>query len=148
MLSKKAKYALKALEYLARQEKDIPVHISEISTQQKIPRKFLEVILLELNRAGILQSKKGKAGGYLLLKKPEEIYIGSVIRLFDGPLALTHCVSYKYYQRCEECVDEATCGIRNLMQELREATNKILSKTSLANILKREKKLIQSLIEN
>ena len=145
MLSKKAKYALKALEYLAKNTSEKPAQISEISEQQKIPRKFLEVILLELNRAGILQSRKGKFGGYLLLKSPEEIRLGTVIRFFDGPLALTPCVSYKYYQHCDECLDETTCGLRDIMQELREATNRILNKTTLADILKREKKLLRLL---
>lgn len=141
MLSKKAKYALKALEYLARETERAPLLIAEISDQQKIPKKFLEVILLELRRDGILQSKMGKNGGYFLRKPPKEINIGHVIRLIDGPIALLPCVSYKFYEPCSECTDEATCGLRDVMRELRESTNRILSKVSLADVLKREARL-------
>lgn len=141
MLSKKAKYALKALEYLAANEKQKPVPISEISKKQRIPLKFLQAILLELNRDGILTSKKGLNGGYYLRLTSREINLGHVIRLIDGPIALTPCVSYKYYQKCDECKDEETCGLRSVMQEIREATNRILEKASLADIVKREKKL-------
>lgn len=141
MLSKKAKYALKALEYLAEKEKLKPILISEISKKQRIPQKFLEAILLLLKRDGILNSKKGKLGGYFLRQSPKEINLGHVIRLIDGPIALTPCVSYKFYQKCDECIDEKTCGIRSVMQDVREATNRIIDRTSLADILKREKKL-------
>jgi Rrf2 family protein len=141
MLSKKAKYALKALEYLAAKEKQKPVLISEISKRQRIPQKFLEAILLELKRDGILTSKKGINGGYYLRQTTNEINLGHVIRLIDGPIALTPCVSYKFYQKCEECINEDTCGIRDVMQDVREATNRILDRTSLSDILKREKKL-------
>ncbi len=141
MLSKKAKYALKALEYLTRNKERGPVLISEISEKQKIPKKFLETILLDLKRDGILQSKMGKSGGYYLIKKPTEVNVGHVIRLIDGPIALLPCVSYKFYQPCPECQDEATCGLRDVMAQLREATGRILEKVSLAELLKREKKL-------
>ena len=141
MLSKKAKYALKALEYLTRNKDRGPILISEISSKQRIPKKFLEVILLELKRDGILQSKMGKSGGYYLIKKPSEINVGHIIRLIDGPIALLPCVSYKFYQPCDECDDEATCGLRDVMSQLREATGRILEKVSLAELLKREKKL-------
>lgn len=145
MLSKKAKYALKALEYIARESDRAPLLIAEIAEHQHIPKKFLEVILLELRRDGILQSKMGKNGGYYLLRPPREVNIGHVIRLFDGPIALLPCVSFKYYEPCDECENEATCGLRDVMGELREATNRILNKVSLADILKREQKLKKSL---
>ena len=141
MLSKKAKYALKALEYISKNNDRGPILISEISEKQRIPKKFLEVILLELKRDGILQSKMGKSGGYYLIKKPSEVNVGHIIRLIDGPIALLPCVSYKFYQPCDECEDEATCGLRDVMAQLREATGKILEKVSMAEILKREKKL-------
>jgi len=141
MLSKKAKYALKALEYIAKESGGEPLLIAEIAEQQRIPRKFLEVILLELRRDGILQSRMGKNGGYFLRKHPKEINIGHVIRLIDGPIALLPCVSYKFYEPCAECEDEATCGLRDVMQQLRESTNRILNKVSLADILKRESRL-------
>jgi len=143
MLSKKAKYALKALEYIAKESFRSPLLIAEIAEEQRIPRKFLEVILLELRRDGILQSKMGKNGGYFLRKSPKEINIGHVIRLMDGPIALLPCVSYKFYEPCVECEDEATCGLHNVMQQVRESTNKILDKVSLADVLKREQKLIE-----
>jgi Rrf2 family protein len=141
MLSKRCKYALKALEYIAKQQGTHPILIAEISEQQHIPKKFLEAILLDLRRDGILQSKMGKNGGYSLRIPASEINIGHVIRLIDGPIALIPCVSYKYYERCAECTDEVTCGLRDVVREVREATNKILSKVTLADMLKRELRL-------
>jgi Rrf2 family protein len=141
MLSKKTKYALKALEYIAKKSHGQPIQISEIATSQKIPRKFLEVILLELKKDGILQSKMGKSGGYFLYKKASEIEIGHIIQLIDGPIALLPCVSYKYYVPCEDCQDEETCGLRNVMAEVREATQKILGKLTLADMIQREDQL-------
>jgi Rrf2 family protein len=141
MLSKRCKYALKALEYIAKNGNGKPILISEISEQQNIPKKFLEAILLDLRRDGILQSRMGKNGGYSLRLPPGEINIGHIIRLIDGPIALISCVSYKYYERCAECSDEATCGLRDVVREVREATNKILSKVTLEDMLKREARL-------
>ncbi len=141
MLSKRCKYALKALEYIAKKGGEKPILIAEISKEQNIPKKFLEAILLELRRDGILQSRMGKSGGYFLKLNADDINIGHVIRLIDGPIALLPCASYKYYTPCEECKDEATCGLRNIVQEVRESTNKILSKVTLADMLGREKRL-------
>ena len=141
MISKKAKYALKALEYITKNKDRGHLLISEISEKQHIPKKFLEVILLELKRDAILQSKMGKNGGYTLRSDPKEVTVGHIIRLIDGPIALIPCVSYKFYQRCEECEDETTCGLRNVMAEVREANNKILSTVTLYDIVKRELKL-------
>src|SRR5665213_2683918 len=109
MLSKKSKNSLKALIFQAREKRETPVMISEISEKEKIPKKFLEVILLEMKKDGMLKSTLGKNGGYNLLKHPRDINLGHIIRLIDGPVALTPCVTYKYYKRCEECKDEATC---------------------------------------
>lgn len=144
MLSKRCKYALKALEYIAKQDGNHPILIAEISEQQNIPKKFLEAILLDLRRDGLLQSRMGKNGGYSLRLPATEINIGHVIRLIDGPIALIPCVSYKFYEPCAECTDEETCGLRNIVHEVREATNKILSKVTLADLLKREKRLSQN----
>jgi Rrf2 family protein len=143
MLSKKAKYALKALEYIAKKNSDTPILISEISLEQGIPKKFLEVILLELKKAGILRSKMGKNGGYLLQLSPSEIKLGHVIRMMDGPIALVPCVSVKYYAPCDECEDEVTCGLRQVMAQVREATGNILDNVTLAEVLKREKQLLK-----
>ena len=143
MLSKKAKYALNALVYLARNYEKGPILISEISEEQHIPKKFLESILLDLRNAGILSSKKGRGGGYYLLRPPEEVNMADVIRMFDGALALLPCVTYKYYERCEECKDEETCGIRRVIQEVRDQTVNILKNNSLADIIRREQEIIE-----
>lgn len=141
MLSKKAKYAINALVHLARKANQGPILISDISEEEKIPKKFLEAILLDLRNAGILNSKKGKGGGYYLIKKPEDVNLATVIRLFDGAIALLPCVSYQYYERCDECKDEEICGIRSLMKEVRDETVRILKQNSLADIIEREKDL-------
>lgn len=138
MISKKAKYAIHALVKLARDREKGPILISEISKEGHIPQKFLEAILLDLKRAGILNSKKGKGGGYYLIKKPEEVNMADVLRLFDGALALLPCVTYKYYERCEECTDEQTCGIRRVMQQVRDETVRILKDSTLATVLASE----------
>ncbi len=137
MLSKKAKYALKALTVLAKEYGQGPVLISDIAQREDIPRKFLEVILLELKNDGILHSKKGKGGGYFLAKPPAQVSIGHVIRVLDGPLAPLPCVSRTAYMRCRECRDERTCGIRMVMKEVRDATARILDSSTLADMLKR-----------
>ena len=141
MISKKTKYALNALVYLARHYKEGPVLIGEIAKKQHIPQKFLEAILLDLKNAGILNSKKGRGGGYYLIKQPEEVNIADVLRLFDGAIALLPCVTHKYYERCEECRDEATCGIRDVFQEVRNETVNILKRSTLAQIMAREEQL-------
>ncbi|MCI0529502.1 MAG: Rrf2 family transcriptional regulator, partial [Nitrospira sp.] len=139
MLSKKAKYALKALILLAKEQDRGPILISDLAQREAIPKKFLEFILLELKNHGILQSKKGKGGGYFLGKAPSEITLGHVIRILDGPLAPLPCVSQTAYMKCEECKDEITCGIRIVMKEVRDATARILDGTSLTDVLKNVK---------
>lgn len=143
MLSKKSKYALRALLALARRRDQEPVLIAGLAEREGIPKKFLELILLELKNKGILQSKKGKGGGYALARMPEGISVGEVIRALDGPLAPVPCVSHLAYRKCEECEDEATCGIRSLMHDVRDATANILDKESLADILHRTEQLQQ-----
>lgn len=144
MLSKKAKYALKALEYIAKQSGINPILISEISDAQHIPKKFLEAILLELKRAGILQSKKGKFGGYNLRQSADEVNLGFVIRLIDGPISLIACVSDKFYEPCTECENEATCALRSVVNEVRDATTNILTQVTLADLIIREQRLKKS----
>jgi len=134
MLSKKSKYGLKALLELASDTDHGPMQASELAERQGLPRKFLEAILLELKRHGLLHSKKGRGGGYVLTRKPGDITIGQVIRVLDGPLALTPCVSQTAYRRCDECLDEETCGIRLAMKEVRDATAHILDNTTLAGL--------------
>jgi len=140
MISKKTKYAINALVYLTKKRNEGPILISEIAEKEKIPQKFLEAILLDLKKTGILASKKGKGGGYYLLKPPEEVNIAEIMRLFDGPIALLPCATYKYYQHCEECGDEEVCGIRRVFLEVRDKTVKMLKQATLSEIIKQEQK--------
>ncbi len=135
MLSKKTKYGLKALSYLAKQEINVPVLISEISESENISKKFLESILLTLKKNGLLASKKGKGGGYYLLKKPTEIKIATIIRLLEGPIAMLPCVSLNYYEKCDDCISEEKCSLNVLMTEVRDSTLKILENKTLADII-------------
>ncbi len=133
MLTKKAKYALKALMALARESR--PMLISEISETERIPKKFLELILVELKRDGLLASKSGRGGGYNLRTPASGISVGHVVRLIDGPLAAIPCVSLTAYSKCDECIDEKTCSIRLIMKQVRDATAGILDKTTLAELV-------------
>ncbi len=137
MLSQKAKYAIKALLVLSEESADEPVLIADVARRGAIPRKFLELILLELKNRGLLQSKKGRGGGYRLARAPEGITLGEVIRLMDGPLALIPCASLTAYRKCDECGDERTCGLRLVMKDVRDATARILDTTTLADVLRR-----------
>jgi|SRR3954470_3377776 Rrf2 family protein len=134
-LSRKARYALRALYALAGGEGTGPVLIADLAARERIPRKFLEAILLELKNAGILQSKKGKGGGYALARAPEQVTLGEVIRVVDGPLAPVPCVSETAYAPCEGCADEATCGTRLVMKRVRDAIAGILDETTLAGAI-------------
>lgn len=138
MLSKKAKYALKALFALAQDNVNgqKSMLIAEIAKQERIPKKFLEAILLDLKNDGILYSKRGKTGGYALRQTPDQISVGQVIRVIDGPLALIPCASQSAYVPCEECLDVETCAIRLTMRKVRDATAAILDNTTLADALK------------
>jgi Rrf2 family protein len=122
---------------LAQRHGQGPVLISEIAASDRIPRKFLELILLELKNHGLLQSKKGKGGGYFLAKPPGLITAGQIVRIIDGPIAPLPCVSRTAYMRCEECADERTCAIRLVMSDIREATAKILDSATLEDMINR-----------
>jgi Rrf2 family protein len=145
MLSKKTQYSILALVKLAKEYNSGPVLIGKISESERIPKKFLESILLELKRSGFLGSKKGKGGGYFLIREPGAINLAEIIRLFDGAIALVPCVTYRYYQPCIHCKDELTCGIRSVIKDVRDETVNLLKSISLADILKREDNLIKSL---
>ena len=140
MLSKKCKYAIHALVYLAERYQEGPVHIQEIAEKQRIPKKFLEAILLELRNAKILHSKKGKGGGYYLYKRPEDVNLIDIIRQIDGAISLLPCVSLNYYEPCEECKDEITCGIRHAFLSVRDESLKVLANSTLDKIVKRHQK--------
>lgn len=138
MLSKKTKYAIKALIVLGKNMDKPPMQIAQIAQLEKIPKKFLEVILLELRKAGYLYSKKGAGGGYSLNKDPKEIFLVNVLRITDGPIAMVPCVSLNFYHRCEECHNESTCGIRSVFLDIRDASLKILTETSIADLIAKE----------
>lgn len=140
MLSKKCKYAIHALVHMARQRGEI-TQIKDISSSCRIPKKFLETILLDLKRAGMLGSKQGKAGGYFLRRSPKEVNLAEVVRLFDGAIAALPCATHKYYEACNECEDEITCSIRYAFMEVRNATVEKLKKDTLDSLIKRENKL-------
>tara|TARA_R110002049_G_scaffold7173_4_gene42571 strand:- start:3499 stop:3939 length:441 start_codon:yes stop_codon:yes gene_type:complete len=141
MLSKKTKYAINALVYLAKNNNGKPIPIGQISTDQNIPHKFLESILLDLKNARILNSKKGKFGGYALNKEPKEVDMAEIMRLFDGAVALLPCVTYRFYERCDECIDEDACGIREVFLEIRNETVERLKAATLEDIINRETRL-------
>lgn len=134
MLSKKTQYAFRALSYLAENYGKGPVLISNISAEKKIPLKFLENILNELKKAELLESKKGKGGGYSLRVSPRKISLATVIRVINGPIALLPCVSLNFYEKCEDC-NEENCGLRKMMTITRDATLKILEKKTLNDIV-------------
>jgi Rrf2 family protein len=141
MLSKKTKYAIKALVALGKNIDQPPMQIAKIAEEERIPKKFLEQILLDMRNAGLLYSKKGAGGGYTLNKKPEDIFLVQVLRLTDGPVAMLPCASLNFYHKCDECLDEETCGIRHAFIEVRDATLKVLSETSIADVIKKEGKI-------
>jgi Rrf2 family protein len=135
MLAKKTKYAMLALTNLASKYGEGAVQISDIAKQENIPQRFLESILLELKKMGILGSKLGKTGGYYLIKPPQEVTLLDIIRHFEGSIALMYCVSEKSYQPCEFCRIEEACKIRNVFKEIRDNTYNILQDATLASLI-------------
>lgn len=135
MISQKAKYAFKALACLAAHPSGHSLHIDEIAEDSGVPRRFLEHILLDLKRGGIVASRRGRAGGYHLVKQPGEIGIGVVLRAIDGPIAPLPCVSKTAYRRCADCRDEETCVVRRLFADMYSASLLLLEGTTLAEAL-------------
>ncbi len=140
MLSKKCKYAIHALVHMAKTPSE-KFLIKEISDACSIPKKFLEGILLDLKRAGILGSKQGKGGGYTLRKSPADVNLAEVVRLFDGAIAAVPCATHKFYEPCEECVDEVTCSVREAFLRVRNATVEMLKSDTIESLLATEKRL-------
>jgi Rrf2 family protein len=132
MLSQKAKYAIKALLNLARAPEGELVQANDVAERQNIPRKFLDLIFFELRRHGLVQSTRGRDGGYMLALPAAEISIARIVRAVDGPLAPLPCASVAFYRRCDDCDNEKTCEVRRLMREVRDAASAILDNTSLA----------------
>lgn len=135
MLSKKTKYGIKALTYIARQNSGEPMQVAVISEHENISHKFLESILLTLKKAGFLGSKKGKGGGYYLLKPASSIPMTDIIRQLEGPIAMVPCVSLNFYEKCDDCPDEKQCSVHKLLIQVRDSTLKVLEGNSLADIL-------------
>ena len=133
MLSQKTRYALRALLHLAEAEAGRSVQAQEIASDQRVPRKYLELILLDLKRAGFVTSRRGPGGGYVLAQDPREISFADVIRVTDGAIALVPCASENFYARCDDCHDEVRCAIRRVMVQVREDTLRTLAHTSLAD---------------
>jgi Rrf2 family protein len=137
MITMKTKYALKALSRLAVAPKGQPILIADIAEQEGIPKKFLELILSELKQHGILTSRKGRGGGYLMARAPEDVTVASVLRVLDGPIAPVPCLSRTAYQRCNECPNEATCSVRLVLREAHEASVHVLENTTIADMINR-----------
>ncbi|WP_350285077.1 Rrf2 family transcriptional regulator [uncultured Croceitalea sp.] len=135
MLSKKTKYGLKALTFLASQPNREPIQIAEVAKHENISQKFLESILLTLRRNGFLGSKKGKGGGYYLIKDPSEIQMTSVMRVLEGPIAMVPCVSLNFYEKCDDCPDEGICSVNKLMLKVRDANLEVYRNTTLADLI-------------
>lgn len=138
MLSKKTRYAIAALVKLAKEYGKGPILIKDIAESENIPGKFLETILQNLKNAGIVKSVRGKNGGYYLNQKPEQVNLATIIRLFDPPIAFLPCVTYLYYEKCDMCRDENSCGIKHIFKEVRDTTVNMLKKATLAEILREE----------
>jgi Rrf2 family protein len=135
VLSQKCKYALQALLSLAREPTQDLLLVSDIAERENLPKKFLEAILLELNRNGLVRSRRGRGGGYALAKPADLITFGQVVRIIDGPLAPLSCVSVNYYRRCDDCRDEQACDIRKVMRRVRDAIAAELDGTSLQDAI-------------
>ena len=138
MISKRTKYAIKALLYLASNDSNQkPVLISDIAKSENISQKFLEAILLEMKNIGFLASKKGKGGGYFLAKKTNEITLAEIYRNIEGPIAMLPCVSLNFYEVCDDCPDENLCALHNTFIQIRDSTLAIMEKTTLEQMLQR-----------
>jgi Rrf2 family protein len=135
MISQKAKYALRALAALARANDRTPMLIADIAEQQKIPKKFLEQILLDMKHRGLVMSKRGKDGGYLLLRPAHEITFGEVLRMIDGPIAPLPCLSQTAYRRCDDCLSESECEIRHVFARVADVTREVLFSATIADTI-------------
>jgi len=140
MLSQKARYALHALLVLAQHDDDEPMMIADIAEEAHVPRKFLEQILLALKRRGIVRSQRGRLGGYMLGRSPQDISFADIIRETDGPIALAPCVSVTAYHKCDDCEDETTCPIRKVLLAARDATAAVLEARTLASALSSQRR--------
>lgn len=135
MLSKKTKYAIKALTFMVKNQDLIPLQSTLIAKEENISHKFLESIMLQLKKAGYIGSKRGKGGGYYFKKEPQEIRMSDIFRLLEGPIAMVPCVSLNFYEKCEDCPDEKSCSVHKLMLEIRDSMLLILKGKTLKDIV-------------
>ncbi len=142
MISQRARYAFKAIVALARAKPGEGLQIRELAEQEKLPKKFLEQILLLLKSAGYITSRRGRDGGYSLLKSPDQIMIGPMLRVVDGPIAPLPCLSRTAYRRCADCVDEITCELRIGFEKAYSGYLGKLESTSLAEVMKQSDSLV------
>lgn len=134
MLTMKTKYALKALAQLVAMPPGEPALISDLAARDEIPLKFLQLILRELKQHGVLRSRKGRGGGYLLARPAADVPLALILRIMDGPIAPVPCLSKTAYHRCEGCKDEASCTIRLILKDMHDATLRVLEHTTLADL--------------
>ncbi|GAB3922236.1 RrF2 family transcriptional regulator [Mucilaginibacter myungsuensis] len=146
MLSRKAKYAIKTLILLGKQEQGIMISASYIADSERIPKKSLESILSDLKNAEFIYNRKGLQGGYHLIRPLDKIFLVDIVRLMDGPIAQVTCASAYHYRRCDECPIEETCAIRDLYTEIRAADLQILSRTSIASMIEKERELAEGIL--
>jgi Rrf2 family protein len=132
MLAQRTRYALRSLLYLAEQQGAAPVQLARIAETQRVPPKYLELIMLDLKKAGLVQSLRGPKGGYTLARAPDSISFGDVVRVMEGPIALISCASVNFYAPCGDCHDEASCAIRRAFGMVRDQTTELLDGISLA----------------
>jgi Rrf2 family protein len=140
-LSKKTQYTLRALYHLAGKYRQGPVLIAHLARQESIPLKFLQQILLQLKKEGVVSSRMGRGGGYFLVRPPDEVSVGSIIRQVEGPLASLPCASETAFRKCDECTDADTCVTRIIFREVRDAAADILDRTTLADACQKRKSL-------
>jgi Rrf2 family protein len=138
VLTKRGKYGLKAMAYLAQRRPEEFVCVLEIAEAEHVPKKFLDAILAQLRNAGFVESKKGKGGGYRLAVAANDIAVGDIIRVIDGPLALIPCASKTRYFPCDDCADEAACAVKRIMQQAQQALSKVFDGCSLAQMGNKE----------
>jgi Rrf2 family protein len=132
MLAQRTRYALRSLLYLAEEQGGAPVQLARIAETQRVPPKYLELIMLDLKKAGLVKSTRGPKGGYRLARSPEDIAFGDIVRVMEGPIALVSCASVNFYEPCGDCHDEETCAIRRAFAIVRDQTTQFLDGISLA----------------
>jgi len=138
MLAQKTRYALRSLLYLAESHVGHPVRLAEIAETQQVPPKYLELIMLDLKKAGLVESVRGPKGGYQLARRPETISFGEIVRVMEGPIALVPCASVNFYARCGDCHDEASCAIRRIFALVRDRSAELLEGISLSDAVQWE----------